>query len=148
MDVKAGGSNKRKAPSASADKTGMRGRHGARQGHAGHDGGRRENLGAETLGVGGNNGGCEASRVEPESHGVGGGRGAARPPEWQKTLRGGTTEWAGKSSSLRVPTPPEWQGGPGETKTQEPPQRPNIDRGKTDGGGGEGTKTHPPPKQP
>ena len=61
-----------RTPSATADKAGTRGRHGARQGQWEHDGGRREKVGAEPLGVGGNNGGRKASRVDPEPHGVGG----------------------------------------------------------------------------
>ena len=55
---------------------------------------------------GGNNGSRKASRVDPESHGVG--RGSVRTPEWRKTPGGGATEWAGKSSCLRPPTPLEW----------------------------------------
>ena len=74
----------------------------------------------------------------PTEWGRGGGE---RPPEWQKTPWGGATEWAGGSSRLRAPTPPEWLRGPGGTKPQEGPQRLRADRGRTDGGGGEGTKT-------
>ena len=57
-------------------------------------------------------------------------------------------EWAGESSRIRAPTPPEWPKGPGGKKPQDPPQRPRTDRGIKDGGGGEGTKIHPPPEQP
>ena len=57
-------------------------------------------------------------------------------------------EWAGESSHIRAPTPPEWPKGPGGKKPQDPPQRPSTDRERKDGGRGEGTKTHPPPEQP
>ena len=58
-----------------ADEAVTRGRHGARQGQGEHEGGRQEKVGAEPLGVGGNNAGREASRVDPESYGVGEGEG-------------------------------------------------------------------------
>ena len=44
--------------------------------------------------------------------------------------------------------PQERQRDPGETKPQEPSQHPATNRWRTDEGGGEGTKTHPPPEQP
>ena len=78
VDTQAGGSNERKPPSATADKAGTKGRHGARQGKGGHNGGRREPGGAEPKGVGENTRGHEASGVEPESHGVGGREGGLR----------------------------------------------------------------------
>ena len=66
-----------------------------------------------------------------------------------KNPRGGAaTEEAGELSRLRSPTPPEWQREPERTKSQEAPHRPRTDGGKTDGGRGEGKKTHPPPDQP
>ena len=54
----------------------------------------------------------------------------------------------GELSCHRTTRPQEKMGYPGETKPWEPPQRPDPDVGRTDGGGGEGTKTHPPPKPP
>ena len=49
---------------------------------------------------------------------------------------------------LRTTRPPKGQRDPGETKPRDPSQRPATDGGRTNGGGGEGTKNHPPPKQP
>ena len=71
VDAQAGGSNEWKAPSATTDEAGLRGCHGARQGQGENKGGRREKEGEEPLGVGGNNGGRKASRVDPKSHRVG-----------------------------------------------------------------------------
>ena len=70
VDARAGRSDERKSPSATADEAGMRGRHGARQGQGDKNGGRQEFEGAEPSGAGGNNGGHEASRVDPETHRV------------------------------------------------------------------------------
>ena len=70
VDVQAVGSDKRKAPSATANEAETQGCHRARQGQGGHDGGRRGKVGAEPSGVGGNNGGREASGVNPKPHGV------------------------------------------------------------------------------
>ena len=71
MDAQAGGIDERKAPSATSDKVGTRGRHRARQEQGENEGGRREKVGEEPLGVGENNGGYEVSGVDPKSHGVG-----------------------------------------------------------------------------
>ena len=57
-------------------------------------------------------------------------------------------EWVGESSCLRATQPPEWLRGPSETKPQEPSKRPGTNRGDTDRGGWDGTKTHLPPEQP
>ena len=78
MDARAGGSDERKSSSATANEAGTQGRHGARQGQGEHYGGRQEKVGSEPLGVGGNKGGREASGVDLDSHGVGGGGGLAR----------------------------------------------------------------------
>ena len=75
MDVQAGGRDNSKAPSATTNEAGTQGRHGVRQGRGGNEGGRQEKVGAEPLVVGANNGGREASRMDPESHGVGEGEG-------------------------------------------------------------------------
>ena len=81
----AGGSDGRKAPSTAVDEAGTRDRHvaGARE----KNGGRRDNAGAVTSGVQGTKGGREASGVDPEPHGVGGGD--VRPPWWGKNSGGG-----------------------------------------------------------
>ena len=55
-------------------------------------------------------------------------------------------EWEGGSIRHRKPTPPEWPRCPGGAKNPKGPQGPRADRGGTDGGGEE-TKTHPPPDQ-
>ena len=75
MDARAGRSNDRKYPSAMANEAGTRGRHGEWQEKRAKNGGRRDREGAESLGVQGNFGGREASGVDPEIHGVGGGGG-------------------------------------------------------------------------
>ena len=54
----------------------------------------------------------------------------------------------GELSCHGTTRPPDKMRDPGETKPWEPPQRPDTNWGRTDGGGGEGTKTHPPPKKP
>ena len=76
MDERAGGRDVRKSPFATADKAGMRGRHGAWQEQGAKNGGRRDWEGIEPLGVGGNSGGREVSGVEENPgggrHGVGG----------------------------------------------------------------------------
>ena len=56
------------------------------------------------------------------------------------------TQREGGSSRHGMTRPPERLGALREPKPWEPPQRPNPDGGRTDAGGGEGTKTHPPPK--
>ena len=89
VDAWDGGSNKRKAPSATADEAATWGRHGARKGQGGQDGGRREKVEAEPLGVVGNNGGREASGVDPESHGVGEGEGGGEASGVAETPWGG-----------------------------------------------------------
>ena len=108
-DARAGRSDERKAPSATTDKAWMRGRHGARQGQEEHDGGRRKTVGAEPSGVGGNKGGREASGVDPESHGVGEGERGCEASGVAENHGGGggATEWAGESSRLRAPAPPD-----------------------------------------
>ena len=146
--ARVGGSDIVKSPSVAADKEGTRGRHGARLGQGEKNGDRRENAGSVTSGVQSNNRRNEASGVAHESHGVEEGEEGHEASGVAENLGWGAMEWAGESSGLRVPTPPEWPRSPGGTKPQEGPQRQKTDRGRTDGGGGEGTKTHPPPEQP
>ena len=72
MDAQAGGSDGRKAPSATTSEAGTRGCHGAGQEQGAKNGGRRCWERVEPLGVGGgNSGGLEASGVDPEIHGMG-----------------------------------------------------------------------------
>ena len=73
MNVRAGVSNRRKAPFATADKAVTRGRHGAWQEQREKYGGQRNWERAEPSGVGENFGGRKASGVDPETHRVGGG---------------------------------------------------------------------------
>ena len=54
----------------------------------------------------------------------------------------------GESSRHGTTQPPEKAGVPRETKLREPPQCLDTGGGRTDAGGGEGTKTHLPPDQP
>ena len=77
MDAQASRSDGWKYPSPTANEAGTQGRHGAGQGQRGKNGGRQEFEGAEPSGVRGNNGSHEASRVDPETHGMGGGGGKA-----------------------------------------------------------------------
>ena len=55
------------------------------------------------------------------------------------------TQTEGESSRHGMTRPPDRMGA---SKSWEPPQRPDPDGGRTDAGGGEGTKTHPPPNPP
>ena len=64
------GRDTEKSPSTAADEEGARGRHGARPGQGGKNGGRRENMGGKTSGVWGDDGGRKASGV-PENPGGG-----------------------------------------------------------------------------
>ena len=83
VDARAGRSNERKAPTATADKAGTQGRHGARQGQG-------ENMEAR--------GNLRGQKPREWGETIG----AARPPEWRKTPGGAATEWAGGSSRLRT----------------------------------------------
>ena len=65
MDARAGGSDGRKASSATADEVETQGCHGARREQGAKKGGQQRCEKAETRGVGGNSGGCEASGVTP-----------------------------------------------------------------------------------
>ena len=58
------------------------------------------------------------------------------------------TQTEEESSRHGMTRPPERLGALREEKRWEPPQCPNPDGGRTDAGGGEGTKTHPPPEKP
>ena len=140
--------NEWKAPPTAADKAGARCRHGVKQGQGENEGGRRENGRAEPSGVGGNNGGREASGVDPDSHGVRKGEGGHEASEVAENLGG----WChGVGGGVELPqgaNTPIVAEGPRGTKPQDPPQRPRTNEGRTDGGRGEGTKTHPPPKHP
>ena len=77
-----------------------------------------------------------------------------RPPtEGKGELSHGRTtrlqkQTEGGSSRHGMTQPPERIGVPKELKPLDPPQRPNANRGRTDKGGGEGTKTHPLPDTP
>ena len=112
LDVWSVGSNGRKAPSATADEAGTRGRHGAWHEQGAKKGGRRGWEGAEPLGVGGNLGVCEASKVDPETHGVEGeegGREASGVEENPGTGRHGVgrgVELSQDDSSCHELTPP------------------------------------------
>ena len=57
-------------------------------------------------------------------------------------------EREGELSRPRTTQPLERQRNPGKTKPQETSKCPATNRERTDWGGGEGTKTHPPPEQP
>ena len=74
LDVRSGGSDGRKVPSTTANEAGTLGRHGAWDQRA-KNGGQREWEEAESLGLGGNSRGRESSRVDPETHRVGGEQG-------------------------------------------------------------------------
>ena len=104
VGARAGGSDARNSPSAAANKVGMRGRHGARQGQGEKDGGWRENVGGVNLVVRGNKGVRKASGAAENPgggrHGVGGGvespqgadtPGVAEGPRWDETLGGPTS---------------------------------------------------------
>ena len=80
------------------------------------NGGRWENVGAVTSGVTGNKRDREDSGVNLESHRVREGEGGCEASRVAKPPREGVMEWAGESSQIRAPTPPEWLRGPGETK--------------------------------
>ena len=123
-DTWAGRSHKRKALSATTYNVGTHGRPGARQGRGGHEGDRREKVGAKPSGVGGNKGGRKASGVDTKPHGVGGG---VDSPQGTDTPR--VAEEPRGDKTPGVPTAFQYR------------------RGK-DGRRGEGTKTHPPTKQP
>ena len=98
-------------------------------------------MGGVTSGVRGNKGGSKASGVNAESHRVGEGEGGLETSIVVENPRGGgATVWAGDSSCLRDPTPPEWPRGPGGAKPQESTHRLRTDRERTDrgrGGGGQ-----------
>ena len=148
---------------------------------------------AEPLRLGRNFGGCEASAVDPEIHGVGGGEGgreasgvgenpggrrhgvgggvessphdstrhgegggvkSSQDNSTPNGRGGGVKSWqndstqnvtGGESSHHRTTRPPKRERDPGETKPWDPSQRPTTNGGRTDGGKGEGKKTHPPP---
>ena len=70
MDARASGSDKRKAPSVTADKAGRGGLHGVRQGQQDKNGGRQECERTEPSRMGGNYGGREASGLDPKTHRV------------------------------------------------------------------------------
>ena len=70
MDARASGSDKRKAPSVTADKAGRGGLHGVRQGQQDKNGGRQEFERTEPSRMGGNYGGREASGLDPKTHRV------------------------------------------------------------------------------
>ena len=55
------------------------------------------------------------------------------------------TQTEGKSILHGMTRSPERSGGPRESKPWDPPQRPDPERGRTDAGREEGTKTHPRP---
>ena len=143
-----GGSDARKSPSAATDKAGTRGRHGARPGQGEKYGGRWENVGGVTSGVRGNKGGCEASVVDHDSHVVGEGKGGRKASGVAEYPGGGRHRVGRGVESPQVADNPEWPRGPGGVKPQEAPQRLKKDRGRTDGGGGEGKKTRSPTNQP
>ena len=135
-------------PLPSLTRGGARGHHGARPGQGENNGGQQENTGGVTLGVWGNGRGREASGVDHESPGVEDKEGGRKASGVAENPRGGAREWAGESSCLRETIAPEWPMNPGGTKPPYGPQRLRADRGRTDGGGGEGAKNHPPHEQP
>ena len=107
--VRAGGGNTGKAPSSSADEAGSQGCHWARSVQRRKKGCRQENTGGKISGVLGNDRVREASRVAHKSPRVEEEdvvREASRVAE--NSGGGGATEWEGKSSRHRAPTPPEW----------------------------------------
>ena len=69
-DARDGGSDGRKGPSTTADEGETRGRHGTRREQGEKKGGWWGWEGAQPLGVGGNYGDHEASRVDPKPHRV------------------------------------------------------------------------------
>ena len=83
---------------------------------------------------------CHPRTTQPPTEGEGESS-HGRMTRLQKQTEGGL-------SCHGMTRPPERMGNPWESKPWEPPQRPNPDVGRTGGGGGEGMKTHPPPKTP
>ena len=145
MGAMASGSNGWKPPSAAADKAGTRRHHGARQGKGEKYGCRRENMGAEPSGVGGNNGGREASGVDPESHGGGEGAGGRKASGVAENPGGGGRRGVGRGVTLpQGAVTPGVATGPRGDKTPGSPTAAQDRRGED--GRGEGMKTHPPPE--
>ena len=103
--ARAGKSDGRKAPSATSDKAGTRGRHGAGQEQGAKKGGRRGWERVEPLGVQ-RNSGWNPSSTEWECR-----RGAARPPEWRKIPGGAPRSGRGVELSQDDSTPNGRGGG-------------------------------------
>ena len=141
VDARVDGRDKRKAPCATADKTGTWGPHGASQGKGGNGGDRREKVGAEPSGVGENNGDREASIFDPKSHGVGEGDGGRAASGVADKLGGGRHGVGGGVESPQGADTPGMEEGPRGDETLGSPTASQGRRGE-DGrgqGGGDGT---------
>ena len=123
MDAWAGGSDGRKAPSATADEAGTRGRHGE-----GQEKGMKKEAGrvgkeqnhwecGETLGA------AKSPEWNPRSTEWDRRRVTVRPPEWRKPSGGDDKEWGGGGSSCLWTTRPatERVGGSNRPRTTQPP---------------------------
>ena len=132
-----------KPPPPAANKEGARGRHGASPGQGGKKGGQQENTGGVTLGVRGDDGVREASRVENESPRVGdeeGGRkasGVAENPGGGRHGVGGGVESPQGADTPRVTE--ETRGD----KTPGVPTATEVGPGEDGRGWGEGDKNPP-----